>query len=359
MHTTARRTPGLSDDSSLPPEEVIFGTSPAMAEVRQVVERAAGTNVPVLIVGESGTGKDVIAQMFHEQSAVKHGSFVRVNCPAIPGTLLESELFGYERGAFTGAYAVKAGLVEQANSGTLFLDEISEMHVELQPKVLHLLQDGSYMRIGGQEARHADVRLICASNRDLHAEIARGTFRQDLYYRIAVITVRVPSLRERAADLPIICDYLVSLYSEKYHAKFKPLSSSVMNQMARYRWPGNVRELQNLIRRYVILGTEDSIVSELCNPQQLDVTLDVDFDGDVPLHKVTREAVRKLEAKLILKVLRQHDWNRRKTAQALKISYRALLYKIRDAGLSLRAQQRPVEEVVPPPASAADSITID
>ena len=355
MHTGTKRLSAANDESGLPPESIIFGSSHAMAEVRQIIECASGTNVPVLILGESGTGKDVIARMFHERSTLRNNSFVRVNCPAIPGTLLESELFGYEKGAFTGAYAVKPGVVDQANGGTLFLDEISEIELDLQPKILQLLQDGSYMRLGGQETRRADVRLICACNRDLHGDVQTGRFRQDLYYRIAVMTVRLPALRDRIADLPLICDYLVDIYSQRYNARVKSLSSGVINEMSRYRWPGNIRELQNLIRRYVILGSEDSIISEICNSHQQGVTLDIEFDGAVPLHKVTREAVRKLEAKVILRVLKENEWNRRKTARALKISYRALLYKIRDAGLPLGARGKAFD-VFPAPGELPSGI---
>ncbi len=345
MDTGTTRSSVTATDVDVPPEEVIFGVSPAMAEVRKVIERAAGVNVPVLLNGESGTGKDLLAKMFHQYSAARNGNFVKVNCPAIPGNLLESELFGYERGAFTGAYAVKPGRVEQANSGTLFLDEISELDYDLQAKILQLLQDGTYMRIGGQEMRQTKVRLVCATNRDLHAEVSQGTFRQDLYYRIAVITVKTPALRERMADLPVITDYFIRTYSDKYNSKVKPLPAAVMNEMLRYHWPGNIRELQNLIRRYVILGTPDSILAELCAQPKDGISLDVEFDGQVSLRKVTRDAVRKLEAKLILKVLKANNWNRRKTAKALKISYRALLYKIREAGLPSRTQQRTPESV--------------
>jgi two-component system response regulator AtoC len=338
METAAARTANMIPDSDVPPEQIIFGVSPAMAEIRRIIDRAAGLNVPVLLSGESGTGKDLIARMFHEYSSQRNGSFVKVNCPAIPGNLLESELFGYERGAFTGAFAVKPGRVDQASGGTLFLDEISELDYDLQAKILQLLQDGTYMRIGGQEMRQTKLRLVCATNRDLHTGVGEGTFRQDLYYRIAVITVRTPPLRERIADLPLIADYFLRTYGERYSAKVKPLPAAVMNEMLRYHWPGNIRELQNLIRRYVILGTPDSILMELCAPPKDGISLDVEFDGQISLRKVTRDAVRKLEAKLILKVLKANNWNRRKTAKALKISYRALLYKIREAGLPSRTQ---------------------
>src|SRR3569833_713592 len=226
------------DSSETPPVEVIFGVSPAKAEGRRVIERAAVAGVPVLVTGESGTGKDLIAQMCHRLAAKQAGNFVKVNCPAIPGTLLESELFGYERGAFTGAFTDKPGRVELANDGTLFLDEIADMDFNLQAKVLQLLQDGTYMRIGGRETRHTKVRLVYATNKEQKEEVREKTFREDLYYRIAVINVRTPSLRERIEDLPVIVDYFLRTYAEKYSTKGTPVPSSVMKQMMKYHWPG-------------------------------------------------------------------------------------------------------------------------
>jgi two-component system, NtrC family, response regulator AtoC len=346
-----KRYSAETDSSETPPVEVIFGVSPAMAEVRRVIERAAVAGVPVLVTGESGTGKDLIAQMCHRFAARQAGNFVKVNCPAIPGTLLESELFGYERGAFTGAFTDKPGRVELANDGTLFLDEIADMDFNLQAKVLQLLQDGTYMRIGGRETRHTKVRLVCATNKDLKEEVREKTFREDLYYRIAVINVRTPALRERIEDLPVIADYFLRTYAAKYSTKATPVASGVMKQMMKYHWPGNIRELQNAIRRYVIIGTADSIISDLSAPAPPDISLDIEFDGKVSLRDVTQKALKELESKLIAKVLRANNWNRRKTAKALKISYRALLYKIQEAGLPSRSpnvkKASPTE--IPPP----------
>jgi len=225
------------------------------------------------------------------------------------------------------------------------------MDFNLQAKVLQLLQDGTYMRIGGRETRHTKVRLVCATNKDLKEEVREKTFREDLYYRIAVINVRTPALRERIEDLPVIADYFLRTYAAKYSTKATPVASSVMKQMMKYHWPGNIRELQNAIRRYVIIGTADSIISDLSAPAPPDISLDIEFDGKVSLRDVTQKALKELESKLIAKVLRANNWNRRKTAKALKISYRALLYKIQEAGLPSRSpnvkKASPTE--IPPP----------
>ena len=203
----------------LPPESVIFGLTPAMRDVRQKLERVAGANLSVLISGESGTGKDIVARLLHLYSPWANGPFVKVNCPAIPGTLLESELFGYERGAFTGAFNPKPGRVEMAHRGTLFLDEIAELDAMLQAKLLQLLQDGQFSRIGAQEDKKVEVRVVCSTNRELHEEIEHGNFRSDLFYRIAAMTIHLPPLRERAVDLPVICDYLLQFYNEKLNGR--------------------------------------------------------------------------------------------------------------------------------------------
>jgi len=258
---------------------------------------------------------------------------VKVNCPAIPGTLLESELFGYEKGAFTGAFGMKPGRVEMAHRGTLFLDEISELDLSLQSKLLQLLQDGQFCRIGAQEDKKVEVRVVCATNRKLEQEIENGTFRADLFYRINVVNLHMPPLRERAADIPDLVEFFLEYYNRKFNSRAKPLSNELMVVLRKYYWPGNVRELENLMKRYVILGTEDVIASDL-KPREPDFfSAEIPLDGQISLKKVTRQAVRELERKIILKVLQNHHWNRKQAARALSISYRALLYKIRDAGL--------------------------
>jgi two-component system response regulator AtoC len=317
----------------IPPDSVVFGNSDAMLALRDRLSKVAAANVPVLIHGESGTGKDIISRMVHALSPWKTGPFVKVNCPAIPGTLLESELFGYERGAFTGAYGSKPGRVEMAHRGTLFLDEISELDMSLQSKLLQLLQDGQFCRIGAQADKKVEVRIVCATNRRLEEEIENGTFRQDLFYRINVVNLYMPPLRERRSDIATLANHFLEYYNRKYNCKARPVSPELMDVLQKYHWPGNIRELENLIKRYVILGSEDVITADL-QPRDADLlSPDINFDGPISLKKLTRQATRALERKIILKVLHNHHWNRKQAARTLNISYRALLYKIRDAGL--------------------------
>jgi two-component system response regulator AtoC len=324
----------------IPPYEVVFGHTETMRALRERLDKVASANVPVLIQGESGTGKDIIARMIHSLSPWKSGPFVKVNCPAIPGTLLESELFGYEKGAFTGAYGMKPGRVEMAHRGTLFLDEISELDPALQSKLLQLLQDGQFCRIGAQEDKKVEVRVVCATNRQLEQEIATGTFRQDLYYRINVVNLQMPALRERAADIPDLIAYFLEYYNRKYNCRAKVLSNELMGMLQKYHWPGNIRELENMIKRYVILGTEEAITSDLVTQEKDFFNADIPLDGPIALKKITKQAVRELERKVILKVLQANHWNRKQSARALSISYRALLYKIRDTGLPSNRQAK-------------------
>jgi two-component system response regulator AtoC len=318
---------------ALPSDDIVFGSTPAMREIQRKLEKVANAQVPVLIQGESGTGKEIIAGLIHRLSPWASGPFVKVNCPAIPGTLLESELFGYEKGAFTGAYGTKPGRVELAHRGSLFMDEISELEPGLQAKLLQLLQDGQFCRIGSQEDTRVEVRFICATNRDLAKEIEAGNFRQDLFYRINVVNLQLPPLRERRDDVPQLVDYFLELYNQKFSRRARPLSGGVLQMLRKYHWPGNVRELENLMKRYVILDSEDAVSSELVMREESVLGGDLEFAGPISLKKVTRQAVREMERKIILKVLQEHNWNRKRTARALDISYRALLYKLRDAGL--------------------------
>lgn len=319
--------------SSLPPESVIFGRTTGMQIVRQKLEKVAVTNVPVLVHGESGTGKEIVANLLHRWSPWSEGPFVKVSCPAIPSALLESELFGYEKGAFTGAYGTKPGRVEMAHRGTLFLDEIAELDPALQAKLLQLLQDGQFSRIGAQEDKRVEVRVVCATNRRLEREIEAGSFRQDLFYRINVVNLRLPPLRERREDIRGLVDYFLECLSATFKCSARPLSAQVMQLLQKCNWPGNVRQLENLIKRYVILGSEEAITSDLMGqfsspfePMSQDL-------GAISLKKVTRQAVRELERKVIVTALQAKDWNRKEAARSLKISYRALLYKIRQVGL--------------------------
>jgi two-component system response regulator AtoC len=339
----------------MPPEAVVFGRTEAMRAVRDRLTKLAAANVPVLIQGESGTGKDIIARMIHANSPWRTGPWVKVNCPAIPGTLLESELFGYEKGAFTGAYGVKPGRVEMAHRGTLFLDEISELDLSLQSKLLQLLQDGQFCRIGAQEDKKVEVRVVCATNRKLEQEIENGTFRSDLFYRINVVNLYLPPLRERASDIDDLVAYFLEYHNRKYNCRAKALSNEMMAVLRKYHWPGNIRELENLVKRYVILGNEEVISADLAPRSPDFFNAEIPIDGQISLKKVTRQAVRELERKIILKVLQNHHWNRKQAARTLNISYRALLYKIRDAGLpSNRTVKRKETENPKPEAAAAD-----
>jgi len=341
MTTTNSVSSLVQSIGEIPPESIVFGKSDIMQTLRERMDKVAAANVPVLIQGESGTGKDIIARMIHGRSPWRTGPYVKVNCPAIPGTLLESELFGYEKGAFTGAYGTKPGRVELAHRGTLFLDEISELDLALQSKLLQLLQDGQFCRIGAQEDKKVEVRVVCATNRILEDEIENGTFRQDLFYRINVVNLALPPLRERRGDIQDLASYFLEYYNRKYNCRAKAISGELMAVLEKYHWPGNIRELENLVKRYVILGSEEVISSDLVTREQEYFNPEINVDGPISLKKITRQATRELERKVILKVLQAHHWNRKQAARALSISYRALLYKIRDAGLpSNRAVRR-------------------
>src|SRR5437899_1412860 len=242
---------------------MLFGTSPKMEEVKMTIEQVADTTATVLIRGESGTGKEVVARMVSGNSSRRDKAFVKVNCAAIPHELLESELFGYEPGAFTGANRQKLGKFEQANYGTIFLDEISEMHPALQAKLLHVLQDGEFARLGGKRDIAVDVRVLAATNKPLERAVEDGLFREDLFYRLNVVTIHIPPLRERREEIPIFLDYFVRRYSEYYGKNPAPFSDFAISKMMEYAWPGNIRELENLVKRYTIAGNESQIIREL------------------------------------------------------------------------------------------------
>lgn len=325
-----------------------------MQKARQKIDKVAQSGVPILIQGDNGTGKGVLASFIHNLSPQPDGPFVKVNCAAIPGALLESELFGYEKGAFTGAHAAKPGRVELADGGTLFLDGIDEIDMSLQAKLLQLLQDGHFCRIGGQEERRVHVRVICATNRSLETEIASGRFRQDLFYRINVVSIELPPLRSRAEDIPELVAYFLQIHRVRHNMQARPLSPAALHLLTKHPWPGNIRELENLIERYVILGSEEAISSELLNWETTHVTPDIPLEGQIHLKKITRQAVHDLERKIILSVLEANHWNRKRTASALKISYRALLYKIRRAGLPRKRGMTSAKADNPPPTESQD-----
>ncbi len=327
-------SPARKNLNALPPESVIFGSGSAMASVREKLEKVADINAPILIEGESGTGKDIIARYIHQRSSWAGGALVKVNCPAIPDTLVESELFGYERGAFTGAVNSKPGRIEAAQYGTLFLDEISELALGLQSKLLQLLQDGRFCPIGATGDKHVELRVVCATNRQLHSEVEGGRFRQDLFYRINVFSVHLPPLRERKADLPALTEYLLEQHALQYGVPKRTFSPAVMALLQSYDWPGNIRQLENLTKRFAVFGTEDVVLNDL-HGRGLTQSFDpqVPTQGKISLKKVLRQATKDLESRIILNILQANEWNRKRAARAMSISYRALLYKMKEMGI--------------------------
>ncbi len=318
-----------------------------MTQVRHIAEQVRSIRVPVLICGESGTGKEVLARYLHDQSAWRTKPFLKMNCAAIPGTLLESELFGYEKGAFTGAFATRRGKFELAQDGTVCLDEISELSSALQAKLLQVLQDGTFYRVGGCEEIAAPAQVMCLSNRELADEVERGAFRRDLYYRVNVMKIKLPPLRGRQSDIPPLFEYFLQKYSARYGRPVPSPSKSLMERLAFYSWPGNIRELENCAKRYVVLGSEETTEEILKGYESLRgpdgphgaVLQDVRFTAYLPslpstnpvsLKKFSQQASQKAERFLILQALKATRWNRKQAAQLLQISYRALLYKMRD-----------------------------
>ena len=342
---------------------MLFGTSPNMEEVKNTIEQVADTTATVLIRGESGTGKEMVARMIYAQSGRGDKPFVKVNCAAIPYELLESELFGYEPGAFTGANRQKLGKFDLANAGTIFLDEVSEMHPSLQAKLLHVLQGGEFSRLGGKRDISVDVRVLAATNKPLERAVEEGLFREDLFYRLNVITIHIPPLRERKEEILVFLDYFLRKYSEVYGKHTAPFGDHAVGRMMEYNWPGNIRELENLVKRYVIVGNEAQIIRELSTPKPIVSSTSAagsgwsakdtesyvdkapmkqpqaaipissargDSAADTPsLLEIGRRAAMSAEREAIERVLTQTRWNRRRAAKILKISYKALLNKLK------------------------------
>jgi two-component system response regulator AtoC len=313
-----------------------------MRAVRELITRVAATNAAVLLTGESGVGKEIVARAIHGASPRAAAAFLKVNCAALPEELLESELFGHQRGAFTGAYRDKPGKFELAQKGTLMLDEIGEVPFRLQAKLLHVLQDGEFARVGGERVLETDVRVLAATNRDLQAEIRAGRFREDLYYRLNVIEVRVPPLRERRDEIPALVDYFLKIANAQY-GRAMDIPASTRRRIAEHGWPGNIRELENAIKRLVVLGSAERIEQELAasatstphaSASASLVTSPADGDGRLDLKAIARKAARDAERLVIADTLTRVHWNRAKAARILQISYKALLYKIVDCGLA-------------------------
>jgi len=334
----------------------IIGVSENIVKVREVINHVANTGLNTVIYGESGVGKEVVAQDLYQKSPRNGKPFVKVNCAALPDGLLESELFGYEKGAFTGADKKTRGKFELAHKGVLMLDEIGDMSLSLQAKLLHVLQGGQFAPLGSEKEVNADTWVIAATNHDLEQNIQDGKFREDLYYRLNIIKIYIKPLRERPEDIPHLIDYYLKEYSLLYNTNnlVQP-SKRVVADLATYQWPGNVRELQNVLKRMLVLGDAEKIVDELKNRNQdmngeaspsspsgsasLKDMLDLDGrnspEGEsFSLKKIRKAAIDRVEKEIITHVLDKTDWNRSKATKILKISYKTLLYKISDLGIT-------------------------
>jgi two-component system, NtrC family, response regulator AtoC len=324
------------DPADLPDEPVIFGRTVGMSEIRERIRCVLTSDLPILIQGESGTGKEVIARFVHTRSNRSGAPFVKLNCAAVPPALLESELFGYRKGAFTGAREDRPGLIEIADGGTLFLDEIGELHSDLQGKLLHLLEDGTFTPLGGNEECCARIRVICATNIDLRAAVKQGSFREDLFYRIDVVTLNLLTLRERKDDIPQLCEFFLHKLARQFGRSEPRLDPSTLRILTLWEWPGNLRELENWVARAIILGDAEALAIELKRRLSLTNYWSDQQPRGGTLKEISRRATSAASNALILKVLQANRWNRRKTAEDLHMSYRSLLYKLREAGIPQR-----------------------
>jgi transcriptional regulator with GAF, ATPase, and Fis domain len=338
-------------DAGGEPELPLPAPGRALRAVLDMVERVAATDATVLVWGESGVGKERVARMLHARSPRAQGPLVTVNCAALPLELLESELFGYERGAFTGAHQSKPGKFELANGGTILLDEIGELPLALQAKLLSVLQDGRFSRLGSRRDLRVDVRVVALTNRNLAQLVMLGQFREDLYYRLNVVAIHVPPLRERREEIPGIVEYYLDFYASQYDRPRPELSASTWRRLMTHEWPGNVRELENLVKRIVVLGTDEGLARELETRPSLRVQdrtgvhaapdlpaapdgMPEDTTGETTgLKDIVRQAGRRVEREALERTLNQVRWNRGEAARRLKISYTALLYKIKQHGL--------------------------
>ncbi len=330
----------------LPNGRFFLAASPAMMKIRKTIRLLAPLDVPVLILGESGVGKEVVSTLLHNASNRAGQGFLNVNCAALPSELLESELFGYEAGAFTGAIKAKPGKFELANKGTLLLDEIGEMSASMQAKLLHVLHDGHFSRLGARLTTQVDVRVLAATNIDMEAAIADHTFREDLYYRISAFTINIPPLRERREELPFFVEQMLRRSAITFHQEPIPFSPLLMEAVQEYSWPGNLRELSNFVIRTLILNDEQSALSDLhikirsCKrgaaAQQADTAIRKTPES---MRAIVRDIKDQTESRLIQEALDAAGWNRRHAAVRLSISYRALLYKIQQYGLSRSAER--------------------
>ncbi|HSA91773.1 MAG TPA: sigma-54 dependent transcriptional regulator [Terriglobales bacterium] len=324
------------DIDELGDDQFFLAASDTMRKLRAQAAMVANVDIPVLMLGESGTGKEVVARLIHRMSARAQRPFLKVNCAALPADLLESELFGYEPGAFTGAQRSKPGKFELADKGTILLDEIGEMPVSLQAKLLHVLQDQRFSRLGSRTTVKVDVRVIAATNVDVQAAIAARKLREDLYYRLNAFTLRLPPLRERRDEIPLLLKHFMARLSERYARPPLPLSSALLDACMKYQWPGNVRELGNFVKRFLIIQDEAAAIHELMSHAQMEET-EKPASAPNDLKQLVRGVKDEAETEAITRALEQTNWNRKDAARLLRISYKALLYKIRQYGIEERA----------------------
>ena len=311
----------------------LFDGHPRMRAIRTIIESIADTDTTLLIRGESGVGKDLVARAVHAASSRRQGPFIKVNCAAIPQELLESELFGHEKGAFTGAHRRKPGQFEYANKGTIYLDEIAELPLALQAKLLHVLQDFRFSRVGGHGLLDVDTRVIAATNRNLEEAMARGEFREDLYYRLNVVEIQVPPLRERREEIPGLAVWFLAKFNAQY-GRQKQLLPETMARLMEYTWSGNVRELENVIRRLVVLTDGEQMVEALVDRRRTahpEPPRPMVVEG---LREIARRGAREAERKALAEVLQRVHWNRAEASRILKVSYKTLLNKISECGLT-------------------------
>jgi len=334
-----------SELSSRKQYDKLIGDSSKMVQVKNIIEQVADSELSVLIRGESGTGKEIVARLLHCMSNRSEQQFTKVNCAAIPRDLLEAELFGYEKGAFTGAHKTKPGRFEVANKGSIFLDEIGDMPMELQSKLLQVLEQQEFVRVGGINNIHVDVRIICATNKNLDEEIQNHNFRDDLYYRLNEITIFLPPLREKKEDIPLLVNHFLDRYNKLYQKDYPVLSQDTIGKLIKFSWPGNVRQLENVIKQIVVRGGESIVDDLMAHGTTLSGSSGVAGDIDIlegheelantdSLKRRVNLIVAHQEKKFIKEVLNKTNWNRRRAAEKLEISYRSLLYKIKEYDLN-------------------------
>ena len=317
-----------------PIHSIFFSSSSRMKKIQEITDEIAKTDITVLIKGESGTGKELLAEAIHLKSDRSDKPFIKVNCAAIPKGLLESELFGFEKGAFTGAQSRKPGKFELANEGTILLNDIGEIDISVQAKLLQVLQDGAFSRLGGNGDVSVNTRIITTTKDNLEKSMSEGRFREDLFFRINVMSITLPPLRDRSAQVVPLSQYFFDLYKERYGKSVPSLSTEAIDILKQYRWPGNVRELENVIKRIVLFGEEAAILQIMKNNNHVEQHLiSSEVSGNLGLKELKKKAVEAAEIDVIQNALQGTHWNRKKAAKLLGVSYKGLLYKIQKYGL--------------------------